>query len=67
MENKPKKEKGLFKTLENGYPVIVNTKSLYQDLAFEKLFMYYGSKGRSIKQETFKKNLRFKLLLENII
>lgn len=57
MENNPKKEKELFKVLENGYPTIVNTESLYQDLTFEKLFMYYGSKGISIKQETFKKNL----------
>lgn len=57
MENNPKKENELFKVLENGYPTIVNTESLYQDLTFEKLFMYYGSKGISIKQETFKKNL----------
>ena len=57
MENNTKKEKELFKVLENGYPTIVNTESLYQDLTFEKLFMYYGSKGISIKQETFKKNL----------
>lgn len=55
MENNPKKENELFKVLENGYPTIVNTESLYQDLTFEKLFMYYGSKGISIKQETFKK------------
>ena len=40
MENNPKKEKELFKILENGYPTIVNTESLYQDLTFEKLFMY---------------------------
>lgn len=57
MEDNPKKEKELFKVLENGYPTIVNTESLYQDLTFEKLFMYYGSKGVSIKQDTFKKNL----------
>lgn len=57
MENNPKKENELFKVLENGYPTIVNTESLYQDLTFEKLFIYYGSKGISIKQETFKKNL----------
>lgn len=57
MENNPKKEKELFKILEHGYPTIVNTPSKYQDLTFEKLFMYYGSKGVSIKQDTFKKNL----------
>ncbi|MDD4212759.1 MAG: putative DNA binding domain-containing protein [Bacilli bacterium] len=57
MENNPKKEKELFKVLKNGYPTIVNTPSKYQDLTFEKLFMYYGSKGVGIKQETFKKNL----------
>ena len=59
MENNPKKENELFKVLENGYPTIVNTESLYQDLTFEKLFMYYGSKGISIKQETFKKKSSF--------
>lgn len=57
MENNPKKEKELFKILEHGYPTIVNTPSKYQDLTFEKLFMYFGSKGISIKQDTFKKNL----------
>ena len=63
MENNPKKEKELFKILENGYPTIVDTPSKYQDLTFEKLFMYYGSKGVSIKQDTFRKNLH--LLTKN--
>ena len=57
MENNPTKEKELFKILENGYATIVNTPAPYQELTFEKLFMYYGSKGISLKKETFKKNL----------
>ena len=58
MENNPKKEKELFKILEHRYATSVNTPSKYQDLTFEKLFMYYGSKGISIKQDTFKR-IRF--------
>ena len=57
MENNPKKEKELFKVLENGYPTIVNTPSKYQNLSFEKLFMYFGGKGIELKKDTFKKNL----------
>ena len=58
MKDNPKLEKALFKVLENGYPTILNTVSLYQDLTFEKLFMYYGSKGIELRKETFKKNLQ---------
>lgn len=58
MEKNPRKEKELFKILESGYPTITNTESEYQNLSFEKLFMYYGSKGIELKKETFKKNLQ---------
>ena len=58
MKDNPKLEKALFKVLENGYPTIINTASLYQDLSFEKLYMYYGSKGIELRNETFKKNLQ---------
>ena len=57
MEKNPRIEKELFRILEHGYPTIVNTKSQYNDLTFNKLFMYYGSKGISLRKETFKKNL----------
>ena len=43
--------------MENGYPTIINTPSKYQDLTFEKLFLYYGAKGIELRRETFKKNL----------
>lgn len=58
MKDNPKLEKALFKILETGYPTITNTVSQFQDLTFEKLFMYYGSKGIELRKETFKKNLQ---------
>ena len=63
LRNNPRLEKELFKVLEIGYPTIVNTSSKYQDLSFEKLFMYYGAKGIKLRKETFKKNLH--LLTKN--
>ncbi len=57
MKDNPKLEKALFKVLETGYPTITNTTSQYQDLSFEKLFMYFGAKGIELRRETFKKNL----------
>lgn len=59
----PKREKELFKILESGLPTIENTESKYQKLTFKKLFVYYMSKGISLKEDTFKKNLG--LLTEN--
>lgn len=41
----PEKEVYLFKILLTGQPTLENTPSLYQDLTFEKLLMYYGVKG----------------------
>ncbi len=57
IKDNPELEKRLFKALDTGYPTIVNTESIYQDLTFEKLFMYYGSKGIELRKATFKKNL----------
>lgn len=57
IKDNPKLEKQLFRALDIGYPTIVSTKSIYNDLTFEKLFMYYGSKGIELRKETFKKNL----------
>jgi len=57
MSKFPEREVYLFKILREGLPTIVNTPSKYQDLSFNKLFGYYGSKGIILKEETFKKNL----------
>lgn len=53
----PEREVFLFHVLRDGYPTIVNTASEYQDLTFNKLFGYYGSKGIILKENTFRKNL----------
>ena len=39
----PEKESHLFDILRHGFPTIENTPSKYQDLTFEKLFIYYGA------------------------
>ena len=57
LKDYPKREIELFKRLESNEQTIVNTKSNYQDLSFNKLFGYYGSKGITLKENTFKKNL----------
>ena len=53
----PEKEAFLFQVLREGFPTIENTASEYQDLTFEKLFIYYGAKGLRLNTETFEKNL----------
>ncbi len=53
----PEREVYLFRVLREGLPTIENTPSKYQDLTFNKLFGYYGSKGIILKDQTFKKNL----------
>ncbi len=53
----PEKESFLFHVLRNGFPTIENTPSDYQDLTFEKLFIYYGAKGLSLNPTTFRQNL----------
>ena len=40
-----------------GLPTMCNTESEHQDLTFEKLFVYYASKGVALNKRTFKKNL----------
>ena len=47
----------LFEVFRHGFPTIENTPSKYQDLTFEKLFIYYGAKEIKLNAETFKKNL----------
>ena len=54
----PNREAQLFHVLRDGQPTIVNTSAEYQDLSFNKLFVYYASKGIILKEKTFKKNLR---------
>ena len=53
----PEHESQLFYVLRNGYPTIANTESEYQDLRFNKLFLYFETKGISLNRRTFKKNL----------
>lgn len=55
----PERESQLFYILRNGFPSISNTESEYQELTFDKLFMYYQSKGIVLNKRTFKKNLGF--------
>ena len=55
----PERESQLFYILRNGFPSISNTESEYQDLTFDKLFMYYQSRGIVLNKRTFKKNLGF--------
>lgn len=53
----PEHESQLFYVLRNGFPTIANTASEYQDLTFNKLFVYFESKGVALSRRTFKKNL----------
>ncbi len=53
----PEKESFLFAILRHGFPTIENTPSEYQNLTFERLFIYYGAKGLKLNPDTFKKNL----------
>lgn len=53
----PEREAALFSILLNGLPTIDNTPAEEQDLEFSQLLMYYGSKGLTLNQDTFKKNL----------
>ena len=55
----PERESQLFSVLKNGQPTIENTVSEYQDLSFQKLFLYYESQGISLSKRTFKNNLGF--------
>ncbi len=53
----PERESQLFAVLRNGQPTIENTESEYQELTFDKMFMYYVMKKVPINKKTFKKNL----------
>ena len=53
----PDYESRLFQILRNGYPTIANTESEYQDLTFNKMFLFFETKGVSLNRKTFKKNL----------
>ena len=53
----PERESNLFYILRVGLPTINNTEAEYQDLTFEKLFVYYASKGITLNKRTFKKNM----------
>lgn len=53
----PERESNLFYILRVGVPTICNTESEYQDLTFDKLFVYYAAKGITLNKRTFKKNL----------
>ncbi len=59
----PERESNLFYILRVGVPTICNTESEYQDLSFDKLFVYYASKGVMLNKRNFKQNLG--LLTEN--
>lgn len=56
----PEWEIKLNNTLVNGYPTIVNVAApdYAQELTFEKLFMYYGAKGLTLRHDTFEKTLK---------
>lgn len=58
----PEWEIKLNNTLVNGYPTIVNVAApdYAQKLTFEKLFMYYGAKGLTLRHDTFEKTLKLK-------
>ena len=56
----PKREIQLFKILDGRVETIETLSSKYQDLSFNKLFGYYGSKGIVLKEETFEKNLKLR-------
>lgn len=53
----PERESQLFDILRNGHPTIENTQSEYQDLTFDKMFMYYAMKKVPINRKSFRKNL----------
>lgn len=62
MDKYHKKELKLNSTLQNGFPTIVNVAApdYAQDLTFEKLMMYYGAKGITLKIESFERSLKLK-------
>lgn len=57
MKDYPKREIELFKILDGRTETIETVPAKYQELTFQKLFGYYGSKGIVLNQKTFIKNL----------
>ncbi len=55
----PEREAELFQILRNGQPSLSNTESSRQNLTFDKLIVYYASKGITLNKRTFKRNLGF--------
>ena len=53
----PKREIELFKILDRRTETIETIPAKYQELTFQKLFGYYGSKGIVLSDKTFIKNL----------
>ena len=62
LSNFPEYDIKLNNILLNGFPTIVNTAApdYAQDLSFEKLFIYYGAKGISLRKDTFEKSLKLR-------
>ena len=53
----PETESKLFDVLRHGIPTVANTESDFQNLTFNKLFLYFETKGVPINRKTFKNNL----------
>lgn len=53
----PEREARLFSILTFGLPTINNTASEYQNLTFNQLITYYGTKGIMLNETNFKTNL----------
>lgn len=53
----PQREAKLFSVLTFGMPSILTIESKRQQLTFNQLFGYYGSKGLKLRDETFEENL----------
>ena len=53
----PQREKELFKKLNREELSIIEKESIYQDMSFEKLIAFYGSRGIVLNNETLEKNL----------
>ena len=60
MQDYPKREIELFRILNRRNETIETVPSKYQELTFQKLFGYYGSKGIVLNRNTFIKNLGLK-------
>ena len=60
LRNYPKREIHLFRILDGRVNTIETMTSEYQNLTFNKLFGYYGSRGIVLRSETFEKNLKLK-------